>query len=168
MTTKISHVGLSLIEGLTVFKLPILWQDQGLDVSSMMNTWTSQMGFPVINVSRRDSNPLVLDVQQQRFLIHPFNKPEADRYVTTFLMVIVILRSAFSYSFLFQSYDFNNTADLTVSWEILHQSVWANRAYCLIFYSFPWEVPLTYVTQDSPNLRHKVMFKTKDAVGKRQ
>ena len=45
----------------------------------MMNTWTSQMDFPVINVSRRDSNPLVLDVQQQRFLIHPFNKPEADR-----------------------------------------------------------------------------------------
>ena len=65
--------------GLTVFKLPILWQDQGLDVSSMMNTWTSQMGFPVITVSRRDRDPLVLDVQQQRFLIHPSNKPEADR-----------------------------------------------------------------------------------------
>ena len=81
------------------------------------------MGFPVINVSRRDSYPLVLDVQQQRFLIHPFNKPEADRLVTTFLMVIIMPRSAFSYSSLFQSYDFNNTADLTVSLKILHQSV---------------------------------------------
>ena len=80
------------------------------------------MGFPVINVSRRYMDPLVLDVQQQRFLIHPFNKPEADRLVTTFL-IIVIPRSAFYYSPLFQSYDFNDTADLTVSREILHQSV---------------------------------------------
>lgn len=47
------------------------FQQDGLDVTEMMTTWTNQMGFPVITVKRDANNPQMVHIEQQRFLIHP-------------------------------------------------------------------------------------------------
>lgn len=51
-----------------------------LDVTEMMTTWTSQMGFPVIDVTvERDANGnMRLQYRQERFLVHPGTSSPSD------------------------------------------------------------------------------------------
>ncbi|XP_076317960.1 uncharacterized protein LOC143229476 isoform X3 [Tachypleus tridentatus] len=51
---------------------------KNLDISQIMNTWTGQMGYPYINITRDKVNPHTFHVQQQRFLISPESAAVAD------------------------------------------------------------------------------------------
>jgi len=44
----------------------------------MMTTWTNQMGFPVMTVKKDSNDPEILHVTQERFLIHPDTKAQAE------------------------------------------------------------------------------------------
>lgn len=44
-------------------------ENRTLDIDDIMNTWTEQMGFPVVKVTR--SSPTGVSVTQKRFLINP-------------------------------------------------------------------------------------------------
>ena len=50
------------------------------DVGLIMDTWTRQMGFPVVTVKRRSKGVYVL--KQERFLLNPEDKydPGTSRY----------------------------------------------------------------------------------------
>ncbi|XP_071489970.1 endoplasmic reticulum aminopeptidase 1-like [Diadema antillarum] len=48
---------------------------KGVDVAEMMDTWTLQMGFPMINMTHRGSK---VTVTQQRFLIYPRGEPSPE------------------------------------------------------------------------------------------
>lgn len=42
-----------------------------INVTEMMTSWTSQMGFPVISVKRENK---ILHIEQQHFLVHSNDK----------------------------------------------------------------------------------------------
>lgn len=44
-----------------------------------MNTWTTQMGFPVVNITR-NSDGLTVDATQEWFLVDPNANKTADEY----------------------------------------------------------------------------------------
>ncbi|KAL9985906.1 hypothetical protein ACROYT_G008359 [Oculina patagonica] len=51
---------------------------KALDVTEMMTTWTSQMGFPVITVKRDAYDPTLVHTTQERFLVHPETRTHSD------------------------------------------------------------------------------------------
>lgn len=48
-------------------------------VDEIMNTWTTQMGFPVVNITR-NSNGIAVDATQEWFLVDPNANKTADEY----------------------------------------------------------------------------------------
>ena len=50
------------------------------DVDRIMDTWTRQMGFPVVTVKHQKGDTYVL--KQERFLLNPEDKfnPETSKY----------------------------------------------------------------------------------------
>ncbi|XP_020619456.1 endoplasmic reticulum aminopeptidase 1-like isoform X1 [Orbicella faveolata] len=51
----------------------------GLDVTEMMTTWTSQMGFPVMTVKKDGNDPKIVHVTQKHFLVHgDMQSPSVD------------------------------------------------------------------------------------------
>ena len=66
---RVTHILLTLI----------LFQGvgNGIDVKRMMDTWTSQMGFPVVRVTRNPIRPVVR-AEQQHFLIYPRSQSSSN------------------------------------------------------------------------------------------
>ena len=59
------------------------------EIVDFMNTWTVQKGYPIVHVERDSSNPSIITLTQERFLINPINKQSADeiseyKYVQNF------------------------------------------------------------------------------------
>ncbi|XP_070557594.1 aminopeptidase N-like [Ptychodera flava] len=50
-----------------------------VDVKKIMDTWTLQMGYPVVNVSRDKDDPTIIHTTQQHFLLDPTDRP-TDKY----------------------------------------------------------------------------------------
>ncbi|XP_064458599.1 putative aminopeptidase-2 [Ornithodoros turicata] len=54
-----------------------LWRElehassKSLHITTIMNTWTRQMGFPYVSVKRLETNTSLYEVSQQRFLLNP-------------------------------------------------------------------------------------------------
>ena len=49
--------------------------EDNADVTSMMDTWTLQMGYPVVNVTKTKKR---VTATQQRFLIYPEGMPSTE------------------------------------------------------------------------------------------
>lgn len=52
-----------------------------IDVAEVMNTWTLQMGFPVVNVSEESGN---IVLKQQRFLSDPSANQSATKFTSKY------------------------------------------------------------------------------------
>lgn len=49
------------------------WRQEGLDVKTMMNTWTLQKGFPLITITVRGRN---VHMKQEHYVKGPDDAPE--------------------------------------------------------------------------------------------
>lgn len=62
----------------------IFFQNATIDVKSMMDTWTLQMGFPLVTITKQDDGKYI--ATQEHFLIDPGAKPSLKspyKYVTS-------------------------------------------------------------------------------------
>ncbi|WP_411026701.1 hypothetical protein, partial [Salmonella sp. s54395] len=81
--------------------------DATLDVKRIMDTWTRQMGFPVVNITRDDT---VLQLEQSWFLVDPNANKSAALYSSAY-----DYRWDIPFTYQYQS-DQGNTANKWMEW----------------------------------------------------
>ncbi|XP_070558854.1 aminopeptidase N-like [Ptychodera flava] len=65
-----------------------LWQSltevpgHDYDVKRIMDTWSLQMGFPVVTITRHSEDHTKATADQEHYLLYPFDKPQDDDYTS--------------------------------------------------------------------------------------
>ncbi|XP_070558853.1 aminopeptidase N-like [Ptychodera flava] len=55
-------------------------QGNSLDVRTIMDTWSLQMGFPVVTITRHSEDHTKATADQTQYLLYPFDEPKDDDY----------------------------------------------------------------------------------------